>query len=86
MKDLISLVSYYIDNDNLEKNIDCCYTEKYSLHRIADFINTLDNKKAVDINVKLLFGNEHYIGKPLNIPIKWVGLEEGIKQVYNKLK
>ena len=86
MKDLISLVSYYIDNDDLEKNIDCCYVEKYSLHRIADFINTLDNKKAVNMNVKLLFGNEHYIGKPLNIPIKLIGLEEGIKQVYNKLK
>jgi GDP-L-fucose synthase len=85
MEDLISLVSYYIDNENLESTIDCCYTEKWSLCRIADFINTLDNKKPVNKNVKVLFGNEHYVGKPLNVPIKLIGLKEGIKRVYNKL-
>jgi GDP-L-fucose synthase len=86
MEDLISLVSYYIDNEDLEKNIDCCYTEKYSLHRIADFINTLNSKPPVDVIIKELYGKKHYIGKPLNFPIKLIGLEEGIKRVYNKLK
>lgn len=85
MEDLISLVSYYINNEHLEKNIDCCYTKKYSLYSIAELINSLGNE-TLPIITKVLFGNEHYIGKPLNIPIKWVGLEEGIKQVYNKLK
>jgi GDP-L-fucose synthase len=86
MEDLISLVSYYIDNDDLEKNIDCCYNDKHSLYNIAELINKLSNKQPVDITTKVLFGNEHYIGKPLNVPIKLIGLEEGIKRVYNKLK
>ena len=47
MEDLISLVSYYIDNDHLEKDIDCCYTEKYSLYGISNLINSLDNKPPV---------------------------------------
>lgn len=86
MEDLVSLVSYYIDHEHIESNIDCCYTEKYSLCRIADFINKLDNKDSVSVNTKVLFGDKHYVGIPTNIPIKWVGLEEGIKRVYNKLK
>ena len=85
MEDLISLVSYYIDNDYLEKDIDCCYTEKYSLYRIANYINSLGNDPVL-INTKMLLGNESYVGRSLNIPIKWVGLEEGIRRVYNKLK
>jgi GDP-L-fucose synthase len=86
MEDLISLVSYYIDNDNLKKDIDCCYNNKYSLYSIAELINKLSNKRPVNIITKVLFGNEHYIGKPLGVPIKLIGLEEGIKRVYNKLK
>jgi nucleoside-diphosphate-sugar epimerase len=85
MEDLISLVSYYIDNDDLKKDIDCCYNDKHSLYRIAELINKLNNKPPVDVITKVLFGNEHYIGKPLNVPIKLIGLEEGIKRVYNKL-
>lgn len=85
MEDLVSLVSYYIDNEYLEKDIDCCYTEKTSLYHVAELINSLDNKK-LKIENKMGFNDENYIGKSLNVPIKLIGLEEGIKRVYNKLK
>jgi GDP-L-fucose synthase len=38
MPDLISLVEYYIKKDNLEKEINCSYTEKYSLKHIVNII------------------------------------------------
>lgn len=85
MEDLVSLVSYYIDNEYLEKDIDCCYTEKWSLYYVAELINSLDDKKS-EIDCKISFSNENYIGKSLNVPINLIGLKEGIKRVYNKLK
>ena len=57
MEDLVSLVSYYIDNDYLEKDIDCCYTEKINLYSIAEFINSLD-ESSVDINVDKFIGDK----------------------------
>ena len=38
MNDLESIVNYYITESNPPKSIDCCYSEKYYLHEIADHI------------------------------------------------
>jgi GDP-L-fucose synthase len=84
MKDLISLVDYYINNDNLPKQIDCSYDKLYKLSDIANIINTLDNYK-VDIKIEKEGIDLPYYGMA-NVLLGFIGLEQGIKEVYNKLK
>lgn len=84
MEDLISLVECYIKKDNLEKEINCSYTEKYSLKHIANIINNLDNYE-----VPVLIENKNnlsfYCGDS-ELPIKPIGIIAGIKETYLKLK
>lgn len=84
MKDLVSLVDYYIQNENPPKEIDCSYQQLYSLFDIANMINNLDTHK-VHITFNQNEMGEKYCGNS-NILLNYIGLEEGIKQVYNKLK
>jgi GDP-L-fucose synthase len=83
MKDLLNLVDYYINNENPPKQIDCSYKNKKTLLNIANFINTLANYK-VDINIEKDVILQDYCGIS-NLPIEVIGLENGIKEVYNKL-
>jgi len=84
MKDLISLIEYYIINNNLPKQLDCSYNNAYKLSDIAEMINNLDTYKVkIQIENKIL--GLQYGGKA-NTLLNFTGLEEGIKQVYNKLK
>jgi len=84
MKDLVSLVNYYIQNENPPKEIDCSYSESHSLFNIANMINNLDTHK-VHITFNQNEMDKKYCGNS-NILLNYIGLEEGIKQVYNKLK
>jgi dTDP-4-dehydrorhamnose reductase len=84
MKDLITIVEHYINNNDLPKEIDCMYPgNKLYLYDIAEIINKLDNYE-----VPILTGKNasSYVGhyQPLNL--KFIGLENGIKETYNKLK
>ena len=83
MKDLVKLIEYYINNNDMRKNVDCSYYKKYSLLDIANIINNLSDHK-VEIKVNGEKGKK-YIGdwNPLNI--KWKGLKPGIKETYEKL-
>jgi GDP-L-fucose synthase len=84
MKDLVSLVDYYIQTENPPKEIDCSYPESYSLFNIANMINNLDTHKVhITFNQDKI--GENYCGNS-NTLLNYIGLEEGIKQVYNKLK
>jgi hypothetical protein len=84
MPDLISIVEHYIECKDLEKEVDCVYQDESSLSRIAGLINNLSNHK-----VFIIYNNyqtsEPYIGNPKDLPIAFIGLEQGIKNVYNKL-
>ena len=84
MEDLISLVKYYIENTDVNKITEGCYVKKYSLIDIANIINNLSNYK-VSINVHNEGIALPYIGKTTP-PIEFIGLEKGIKNVYNELK
>lgn len=84
MQDLISVVDYYINNDSLPKTYDCVYEDKKRLIDIAMIINNLSDYK-VAISASNNFGT-NYIGEYKSIGINYIGLEEGIRQVYNKLK
>jgi GDP-L-fucose synthase len=89
MKDLVELVKYYIYKNNPPKNIDCTYeinpdlVNTHYLSDIANMINNLSDYK-VEINIGEGKGTD-YVGylNPLNI--KWIGLEQGIKETYKKI-
>ena len=85
MPDLVKIVEYYIDNNNLSKEINCIYNAVCTLTRIAQLINELDEYK---VEVKVENGSGHnYNGNGGNLlPIDFIGLKQGIKEVYNKLK
>jgi nucleoside-diphosphate-sugar epimerase len=84
MKDLISLVDYYINNDNPPKQIDCSYDKLYKLSDVANIINGLNDYK-VTVKIEQEGMDLPYYGVA-NILLKFIGLEQGIKEVYNKLK
>jgi hypothetical protein len=85
MPDLVKIVEYYINNNNLPKEINCIYNTVCTLTRIAQIINELDEYK---VEVKVGDGSGiNYNGDGGNsLPIDFIGLKKGIKEVYNKLK
>jgi UDP-glucose 4-epimerase len=85
MPDLITIVEYYIAHTDLIKEIDCIYDDPYSLSNIAKQINNLSANK-VPINIEDTLPGQNYIGNYNKLPIAFIGLEQGIKNVYNKLK
>jgi GDP-L-fucose synthase len=85
MEDLAILVKHYIFNDNLPKEINCCYNHLLYMLDIINIINGLDSYK-VDINFKNNDFSSNYIGDFIDLGLKYIGLEQGIRNVYNKLK
>ena len=82
MEDLVSVVKYCLAQENPPKEINCSYKEKYSLYQIAEIINKLGN-----YNVLISSNNssgKDYIGE-FNLPVPYIGLEKGIRSVYDKL-
>jgi len=86
MEDLVLLITFYILNNNLPKEIDCTYSESKTLYQIADFINQLDKHKVKINSILESKPNTEYIGTFTNLKLKYIGLEQGIINVYNKLK
>lgn len=84
MKDLVTLVNYYIENSNPPKVIDCTYKESYSLNSIASFINNLGGNRC-RIQQEWIGNFPSYSGKFTDLGLNYIGLKEGIKQVYNIL-
>lgn len=85
MPDLISIVEYYITHIDLLKEVDCIYDDPYSLSSISKQINNMSSNK-VPINTEDPSPGENYIGTYNELPITYIGLEQGIKNVYNRLK
>jgi UDP-glucose 4-epimerase len=85
MPDLISMVEYYLTGTDLQKEIDCIYDDTVSLSNIAQQINNLTVNK-VPVNIEDSLPGQNYIGSYTELPIAFIGLEQGIKNVYNKLK
>jgi GDP-L-fucose synthase len=86
MQDLVKVIDYYINELNPPKEFDCVYSENsYTLFGLACLINKLDNYE-----VEVVYGDkigDDYLSKyRTTSPIELIGLEEGIKRVYNKLK
>jgi GDP-L-fucose synthase len=86
MKDLVKIVEYYIINTDIQKELDCCYSNIYTLSAIADIINSLSDYQVNIIKQNPDIGGGYY-GNNLQRPnIDYLELELGIKEVYNKLK
>jgi hypothetical protein len=84
MKDFISTVRYYIDNVTVPKEFECNYNKSLYLSEIANKINELSHHK-VAINVTNNTVGDNYTGGNTPIDIKFLGLDMGIKSVYEKL-
>lgn len=86
MPDLITLVQHYIDCETaLPKVVDCSYEDHYSLFEIANKINSLGDHK-VDIKLLDEYEDISYTGCGDLINLSYIGLDKGIKQVYQLLK
>ena len=83
-KDFTKLVQYYIDTSDVPKEFDCCYTESFYLSQIANKINNLSEHK-VGINIMNDGITDKYIGINTPINLNFVGLDTGIKLVYENL-
>ena len=86
MQDLISVVEYYIGERQPLKEFDCVYSEtSHTLFGLATLINDLD-----DYKVEIVYGEkigDDYISKYRSqLPYGFIGLEEGIKITYDKLR
>lgn len=86
MPDLVKLVEHYIETepDRLDKIVECRYETTNTLGGIAAIINMLDEHK-VAVNIRDEFGGA-YMGTTLPPELDYIGLEEGIRNVYNALK
>lgn len=87
MEDLVKVVEYYITEPNPKhKEFECNYDNYKSLLQITDMINELSDYK-VDVTVETPGKGEGYVAsKATKLPLDYVGLEKGIREVYNKLK
>lgn len=84
MKDLVTLINHYIEENHLPKIVECSYKEKYSLLDIANLINNLSNYKVSIKQLDYVEGNS-YIGNTFK-ELNYIGLEKGIQEIYNILK
>jgi GDP-L-fucose synthase len=84
MKDLLTLVDYYLTESNPPKETNCSYLEKTTLAGIASYINNLsDHKVPVVVGCAEKFGV--YCGNGIDLPINTVGLWKGIQETYRAL-
>lgn len=86
-QDFLQIITNYIENNELPKDIDCVYKKKYSLLDIANLINQLDNYK-IDIDIIDPIADYDYISTTTqsNVYSNFIGLEQGIINSYRKIK
>lgn len=86
MKDLVSVVKYYIDSPNskLLPTYHCTYKNDLSLVDIANYINQLADY-CVDVNVGSESDTNYISIFKEDLNLQFIGLENGIKETYDKL-
>ena len=83
--DFISILTQYINYDTMPKNMDCVYKDKYALTDISNMINQLSDY-SISIELKKTGDDSSYIGEYYNTSLDYIGLAEGIRRTYRKLK
>jgi GDP-L-fucose synthase len=84
MEDFLLIVKFYILENDLLKEIDCTYSETKTIVDVAEIINMLSDHR-VDI-VIVDEDEKDYCGKYTPINLNYVGLDQGIKNVYERIK
>lgn len=87
IEDLVNIVKYYVEHPKLESStIDLAYQQKYKLSDIAKLINKLSAHKS-EIIIEEPLNGLSYNGSNtgINTTLDLIGLEEGIKRVYNAI-
>ena len=84
MKDLISLVDYYIEQSSPPSEINCSYPEKYTLDQVADIINGQRIEPVPVLQDSVNNRMEFYCGVS-NLPIKTLGIHTGITNSFESI-
>ena len=85
MKDFVSLITHYIENTDMPKEIDCTYSYSPFLSDILSMINSLGPHTVPIINYGIGASDNQYTGTYHDLGLKYIGMEAGIQEVYNKL-
>jgi GDP-L-fucose synthase len=85
MEDFITLIKYCVITDDLPKEINCTYSKTTTLCGVAEIINNLEEYK-ININIQNKEFGEPFNGSFIDFGLKYIGLEQGIRNVYNILK
>jgi GDP-L-fucose synthase len=81
--DLYKIIQYYLDGNDGPRDVNCVYDRKYMLSDIAEIINHLGPHR-VEIEFEGEYQEFPYTGKSNDLPIKYDGLEKGIRKVYEE--
>lgn len=87
MKDLITLVKYYIDSRTTALTTEsyCSYITQYTLREITDMINQLDDYK-VPVYMTEEFAEDYTSSFNAGYGLPYVGFKKGLQEVYTKIK
>jgi nucleoside-diphosphate-sugar epimerase len=88
IKDLFKVIEFYINNidSDLPNDVNMVYDEKKNLYQLANMIKLL-TKNKIDVIIKNERTGNSYTGNGeilSKLNIDFIGLEKGIKEVYNK--
>ena len=79
--DLYKIIKYHLDDNYAPADMNCVYSEKYMLSDIAKMINRMGDHE-VDVIMEGQYPEFSYCGKSHTLPIKYDGLEKGIRECY----
>jgi nucleoside-diphosphate-sugar epimerase len=91
--DLAKMIDeFLIDYTRFPKTIDCVYEKSFRLKEILEMINDVDDDRVEIVSMedesinKINSTNGDYVGNYFDLGIKFIGLQESIKIIYNRIK
>lgn len=85
INDFVSLIDFYIQQEDIPKEYDCCYENHHTLLDIAHKINTLGDYIVPIEVINPLEVDIDYVGEYKPLPIVFSGLDVGLQNVYKQL-
>ena len=88
-KDITTILEGYFNGEITYQFLNLCYNQTYKLSEIADKINKLSQHHTSPIDIMEVGGEDYYCKfnkLPTSIESKLLGLDKGIKQLYDSIK
>ncbi len=92
IEDLVTMIEYFLKTPNFyQKVVNCTYEDHIRLRDVMDIINSLNSYTVPIINVDDNSTNQinvtktDYVGVSSKLPLTFIGIEGGIKKVYQTL-